>query len=119
MREEAAVVPEEVAELSEESLEEPQSEPEIKKIKFNHQNDVNNRESKPEPEKPKKIICPQCSLSLSSRGSLHNHIKVKHQEGQRWQGMGAVSGAQQKPRSRANLGAPSKQRKINITKKTL
>ena len=31
----------------------------------------------PEPEK-RKVKCPHCSLFLSSRGSLHNHIKVKH-----------------------------------------
>ena len=68
-----------------ESLEEPQSEPVIKKTKFSHQNDVNNRESNPEPEpQKKKMKCPHCSLSVSSRGSLYNHIKLKHQEGQRW-----------------------------------
>ena len=34
----------------------------------------------PEPEK-QKVKCPHCSMSLSSRGSLHNHIKVKHSHG--------------------------------------
>jgi len=31
----------------------------------------------PEPEK-QAFKCPHCSMSLSTRGSLHNHIKVKH-----------------------------------------
>ena len=34
----------------------------------------------PEPQN-QKVKCPHCSLSLSSRGSLYHHIKVKHSHG--------------------------------------
>jgi ribosomal protein L37AE/L43A len=37
----------------------------------------------PEPEK-RKVKCPHCSLFLSSRGSLYNHITVKHSHERRW-----------------------------------
>jgi hypothetical protein len=37
-----------------------------------------------EPEHERKVKCPHCSLSLSSRGSIYNHIKVKHSHEQGW-----------------------------------
>ena len=40
-----------------------------------HENDV-----EPEPQK-KAFKCPQCSMSLSTRGSLYNHIQLNHSQG--------------------------------------
>ena len=60
------------------------SEPSKKKRKDTEGEPENEIASKIDPEHERKVKCPHCSLFLSSRGSLHNHIKVKHSHEQGW-----------------------------------
>ena len=60
------------------------SEPSKKKRKDIEGEPENEIASKIDPEHERKVKCPHCSLFLSSRGSLYNHIKVKHSHELRW-----------------------------------